>query len=71
MAKGKKSKSGLPSFPYQRIVVKLGTSLLTSGSDRLDEEIMSDLVRQAAQLHKQGRELALVPRERLPLADIN
>ena len=60
MARGKESDLGLPSLPYQRIVVKLGTSLLTGGSDHLDEKIMSELVRQVAQLHEQGQELALV-----------
>jgi len=41
-------------------VVKLGTSLLTGGSDHLDEEVMSGLVRQLAQLHQQGVELVVV-----------
>ncbi len=45
---------------YKRIVVKLGTGLLTSGSNHLDQEIMSGLVNQVAQLHKQGRELIIV-----------
>lgn len=45
---------------YQRIVVKLGTSLLTGGSNRLDEKIMSTLIAQVAQLHQQGRELLIV-----------
>jgi glutamate 5-kinase len=45
---------------YRRIVVKLGTSLLTGGSDRLDRNIMSSLVKQVAQLHKQGLEVIIV-----------
>jgi glutamate 5-kinase len=45
---------------YQRIVIKLGTSLLTGGSDRLNRNIMSGLVRQVAQLHKKGREIIIV-----------
>jgi len=45
---------------YKRIVVKLGTSLLTGGSDHLDQEVVSGLVNQVAQLHKQGRELIVV-----------
>ncbi|MCD6299599.1 MAG: glutamate 5-kinase [Dehalococcoidales bacterium] len=53
MAKVKKS-------PYHRIVVKLGTSLLTGGSDHLNQEVMSSLVAQVAQLHKQGLELLIV-----------
>jgi glutamate 5-kinase len=45
---------------YRRIVVKFGTSLLTGGSDRLDRNIMSSLVAQVAQLHKQGLEMLIV-----------
>jgi glutamate 5-kinase len=45
---------------YKRIVVKLGTSLLTGGKDHLDEELASGLFDQVAQLHKQGRELIIV-----------
>ena len=44
----------------QRMVVKLGTSLLTSGSDRLDRAMMSRLVDQVAQLHQQGVEILVV-----------
>ncbi len=49
-----------PSLPYHRIVAKFGTNLLTGGSDHLDQKIMSKLVTQVAQLHKQGTELLLV-----------
>ncbi len=45
---------------YQRIVVKMGTRLLTGGSNHLDQEIMSRLVAQIAQLHAQGVEPILV-----------
>ena len=45
---------------YHRIVAKFGTSLLTGGSDCLDEEIMFSLVAQVAQLHRQGLELIIV-----------
>ena len=45
---------------YRRIVVKFGTSLLTGGSERLDRNIMSSLVAQVAQLHKQGLEVIIV-----------
>jgi glutamate 5-kinase len=47
-------------LPYGRIVVKLGTRLLTGGTSRLDEEVMKGLVTQMAQLHEQGAELILV-----------
>ncbi|MBW8189629.1 glutamate 5-kinase [Neiella marina] len=39
---------------YRRIVVKLGTSVLTGGGNRLDKAHMVELVRQLAVLHRQG-----------------
>ena len=45
---------------YHRIVAKFGTGLLTGGSERLDQDIMSSLVSQAAQLHNQGLEVIIV-----------
>ncbi|MBI2847569.1 MAG: glutamate 5-kinase [Chloroflexi bacterium] len=42
------------------MVVKLGTSLLTGGSDCLNEETMSTLVSKLAKLHAQGREIIIV-----------
>ncbi len=51
----KKSKSS-----YHRIVVKLGTSLLTGGTEQLDEKRMSNLAAQVAQLHQQGLEVLIV-----------
>ncbi len=57
MRKAEDKKSNLP---YQRIVAKFGTSLLTGGSDHLSQEVMSALVAQMAQLHKQGLELLIV-----------
>ncbi|MFQ6058521.1 MAG: glutamate 5-kinase [Anaerolineae bacterium] len=45
---------------YQRIVLKLGTSVLTAGTDRLSRPRMVDLVRQVATLHGQGREMIVV-----------
>ncbi len=53
-------KSTLNSSPYHRIVAKFGTGLLTGGSDHLNQDIMSSLVTQVAQLHKQGLELLVV-----------
>jgi len=57
------------------MVVKLGTSLLTGGSDRLDQDMMSRLVDQVARLHQQGVEIVVVSsgamaagRQRLSLA---
>jgi glutamate 5-kinase len=44
------------SMSYLRIVAKFGTSLLTSGTDRLDLQVMSSLVDQIARLHSQGKE---------------
>ena len=45
---------------YKRIVVKLGTNLLTAGTGRLDTKIIADLVRQIAELHARGHEIILV-----------
>ena len=45
---------------YHRIVVKFGTSLLTSGTDHLDLPVMTNLVQQVAQLHRQGKEIIIV-----------
>ena len=45
---------------YHRIVAKFGTRLLTSGTDHLDLPIMSSLVEQVAQLHRQGREIVII-----------
>jgi len=47
-------------MPYHRIVAKFGTSLLTGGSERLDQGIMSSLVGQVTQLRKQGLEVIIV-----------
>ena len=59
-AKSKKTSSQNPVLSYHRIVAKFGTSLLTGGSDHLNQEIMSGLVAQVAQLHQQGLELLIV-----------
>jgi len=53
-------KTNSPVIVYNRIVVKLGTSLLTGGSDHLDENVISGLVAQVAELHRQGLELLVV-----------
>jgi glutamate 5-kinase len=45
---------------YRRIVVKLGTGLLTSGSERLDADVMSRLAEQVAGLRKQKVDIILV-----------
>ncbi len=47
-------------MPYKRIVAKFGTSLLTSGTDHLDLAVVSDLVRQVSQLHRQDKEIVVV-----------
>ena len=47
-------------MPYQRIVIKLGTSVLTAGTPYLSRPRLIDLVRQCARLHEAGRELILV-----------
>jgi len=60
MGKVRDKKSNSSALPYHRIVVKLGTSLLTGGSDHLNENTMSRLVAQVAQLHRQGLALLVV-----------
>ena len=45
---------------YRRIVAKFGTSLLTSGTDHVDLQVMSSLVGQIAQLHSQGKEIVII-----------
>jgi len=45
---------------YRRMVVKFGTSLLTAGSPRLNQETIANLVAQVARLHTQGREVVIV-----------
>jgi glutamate 5-kinase len=44
----------------ERIVVKIGSNVLSSGSERLDRAHLIEIVRQIAQLHAQGRPIAIV-----------
>jgi len=53
-------KTSARSMPYRRIVVKVGTTLLTDSNDHLNREMMTGLVSQIAQLHGQGRQILLV-----------
>ena len=48
------------SMPYHRLVVKLGTNLITAGTDRLDLDVMATLVGQVARLHQQRLEVIIV-----------
>jgi glutamate 5-kinase len=45
---------------YKRIVVKLGTTVLTGGTRNLDQAQMAELARQCAELHQQRHELIVV-----------
>jgi glutamate 5-kinase len=55
---GKTAKTGLP---YRRIVVKLGTRLLTGGSKQhLDMEVMVGITSQIAKLHEKGAQIVMV-----------
>ncbi len=61
----------------QRIVLKLGTSVLTKGTERLNRQRMLELVQQVAELHAAGHELIVVSsgaqtagRERLDYPDL-
>ncbi len=42
---------------YERVVIKLGTSVLTGGTPSLDHPHMVELVRQCADLHKRGKDV--------------
>ena len=55
--KGSDAGSGLR---YRRIVAKLGTNLLTAGTDELDMGTMSALVDQVARLRLRGAEMLIV-----------
>jgi glutamate 5-kinase len=55
-----KSPSGEKSGQYHRLVIKLGTNLLTGGTGHLDIPTMTSLLDQVARLHQQGREIVLV-----------
>jgi len=44
----------------QRIIIKLGTSVLTNGTPRLNRQRMLEIVQQVALLHQQGHEPVLV-----------
>jgi glutamate 5-kinase len=45
---------------YRRIVAKVGTNVLTAGTDRLNLEVMAALVGQVARLHGEGAALLVV-----------
>ncbi len=47
-------------MPYSRLVIKLGTNLLTGGTDKLDLQVMSSIVSQVAKLREQGIEQIIV-----------
>lgn len=55
-----KKNEKLSTLLYRRIVVKLGTSLLTDGGDCLNHDVMSNLVAQIAHLQKDGNEVVIV-----------
>jgi glutamate 5-kinase len=45
---------------YKRIIIKIGTSVLTSGGPKLDRPKMINIVRECAELHQQGVEIIIV-----------
>ncbi len=51
---------GEKPLQYHRIVVKLGTNVLTAGSDRLDLDVLASLVGQVARLYQWGAEAIVV-----------
>jgi glutamate 5-kinase len=56
----KNSQSKTTGLAYRRIVVKVGTSLLTGGGSHLNQTVMADLARQIARLHERGAEIVVV-----------
>ena len=55
----------LPSMRHQienakRIVVKVGSALVTNNGEGLDHAFIADCARQIASLHQSGREILLV-----------
>jgi glutamate 5-kinase len=50
----------MPPVSEKRVVIKVGTTLLTSGRDHLDLSVMAGLVEQIVELHGRGREIILV-----------
>ncbi len=62
---------------YQRIVIKLGTSVLTGGTGKVDRPHMVELARQCAHLFHSGKEIIIcssgaiaIGRERLAFPDL-
>lgn len=45
---------------YQRLVIKLGTNLITGGKDNLDRRAMESLTGQVAELHRRGLQPLIV-----------
>jgi glutamate 5-kinase len=56
----KSNQSKTAGLAYRRIVVKVGTSLLTGGGNHLNRTVMADLARQIAHLHERGAEVVVV-----------
>lgn len=50
----------MPTVSQKRVVIKVGTTLLTSGKNHLDLSVMAGLVEQIVELHGRGREIILV-----------
>ena len=48
------------SLPFKRVVAKVGTNMLTAGTDRLDLAVMANLVSQIARIKAQGCQVVLV-----------
>ena len=45
---------------FQRVIAKFGTNLLTAGTERLDLEVMANLVGQVARLRRSGAQVIVV-----------
>ncbi|MBM4444270.1 MAG: glutamate 5-kinase [Chloroflexi bacterium] len=58
--KGRPSRPSKTRAGYRRLVIKLGTNLLTGGTRQLDLDTMANLVDQVAQLHREDRQVVIV-----------
>ncbi len=57
---GQQESGGLDGLAFRRVVVKVGTNLLTGGGDRLDADEMARIVAQIATLRARGGEAIVV-----------
>jgi glutamate 5-kinase len=60
MSAAKSNKTSTSGLAYQRIVVKAGTNVLTTGAGALDAAVMATLVEQVVRVREMGAQVVLV-----------